>query len=87
MVDLYGFHVGKYTVRPMDGMGLVIPGCAASFSKTFQTLAYEGRHFRKEAFRWKPDSLVNESLNLSWNTHEIVAYLEDPGYLYGGFRK
>ena len=23
MVDFYGFHVGKYTVRPMDGMGLV----------------------------------------------------------------
>ena len=22
MVDFYGFHVGKYTVRPMDGMGV-----------------------------------------------------------------
>ena len=21
MVDFYGFHVGKYTVRPMDPMG------------------------------------------------------------------
>ena len=24
MVDFYGFHVGKYTVRPMDPMGYVL---------------------------------------------------------------
>ena len=24
MVDFYGFHVGKYTVRPMDPMGFNI---------------------------------------------------------------
>ena len=27
MVDFYGFHVGKYTVRPMDGMGIDTLGC------------------------------------------------------------
>ena len=25
LVDFYGFHVGKYTVRPMDAMGVNFP--------------------------------------------------------------
>jgi len=32
MVDVYGFHVGKYTVRPMDAMG-----CGLAYSKVVST--------------------------------------------------
>ena len=34
VVDLYGFHVGKYTVHPMDPAWVVVMKTGCKFGKT-----------------------------------------------------
>ena len=61
MVDLYGFHVGKYTVRPMDPMGTI------TYHKpmVFYTL--------KTMKTWKLDASVWWSQNHESPASQLVA--------------